>query len=78
MMRKDGRISRRGFECGYQEVFGLNEYTVRMWREHNCYHVRYYNRITGDRYWEAGINLAEMRKKFRYFVRLAQEKNDTR
>lgn len=38
--RKDGQISAYELSCGGTHRIENNEYSIELWMEHSCYHVR--------------------------------------
>jgi hypothetical protein len=63
---KRDRLTPYGFACGYVESreFDGGLYSIRLWREHGCYHVRMHHKHNGRVFWDSYRTLTDARKRY--------------
>ena len=62
----DGSLTRYGLACGYIERVVKGNNSLELWLEHNCYHVRQHNSISGRVFWDVfdSDQLTQARKRY--------------
>lgn len=57
-----GRLTSYGLACGYIERYELGEYSVQLWHEGACFHVRLHSTYDGRIFWDSFERLSDARK----------------
>lgn len=60
---KDGSLSSYGLSCGYVESWRKNHEYFELYKEHNCFHVKY-SKFNVMQSWTSFDNLHEARRHF--------------
>ena len=64
-----GEVSAFGFACGYIEKKEFDGYRVTMWKEHNTYHVQYFDEEEGRLHWDTFDTLGRARRAYRQLLK---------
>jgi len=60
-----GELSSYGLACGYVEKKEFDGYRISMWKEHNAYHVQYFDKEEGRFHWDVFDTLGKARQAYR-------------